>query len=294
MGALAVSWMRSHGPGALRRDFIDSWLAREPRFVVSDAFPGDALPAPASLALPLWEWGEEERKNVKNLRWLSRECFEAVQQGVKPTLKRAPGVSVEKSVLMRNSVSRSTEAAASHAGLFEVPRRQLSDPDACLAIYARTDDGGLDMLVQSLALLGQTGFGARASTGHGGFEILGDPEPCPELDDISDADGFLSLSTYQPAKPDPVEGCWRSFVKYGKMAPEFHHIDAVFKRPQVMLEAGACFRTGVFPRPFYGGAIETERLLSAGDREKLDRLGIRPVQAAFALAVPMVWKEEAP
>ncbi len=294
MGALAVSWMRSHGPEALRRDFIDPWLAREPRFVVSDAFPGDALPAPASLTLPLWEWGEEERKSVKKLRWLSHECFEAVQKGVKPTLKRAPGVSVENNVLMRNSVSRSTEAAATHDGLFEVPYRKLSDPDACLTLYARGDGGGLEMLVQSLALLGQTGFGARASTGHGGFDVLSGPEPCPELDDLPDADGFLSFSTYQPAKSDPVEGYWRSFVKYGKMAPEFHHIDAVFKRPQVMLEAGACFRTGVSPRPFYGGAIETERLLSDGDREKLDRLGVRPVQAAFALAVPMVWKGEMP
>ncbi len=81
------------------------------------------------------------------------------------------------------------------------------------------------------------------------------------------------------------------WVKYGKLAPEFHS-NAVFKRPQVMLEAGACFRTRCFPKPFYGSSISPERLLSENARESLEARGIRPVQAAFALAVPMIWRKE--
>ena len=177
-------------------------------------------------------------------------------------------------------------------GLFEVSYSKLNDPEAHLTIYARSDKEGLDIQVKSLELLGQTGFGARASTGYGGFEISSDPEPCPELNDVPGADGFVSLSTYQPAASDPIEGYWQNFIKYGKMTSEFHHINTVFKRPQVMLEAGACFLSGVSPKPFYGGVIDTERLLSDDDRQRLATRGVHPVQAAFALAVPMLWKEE--
>ena len=140
-------------------------------------------------------------------------------------------------------------------------------------------------------MLGWTGFGADASVGHGGFELDGDPKPCPELDHVSEADGFTSLSTFQPAATDPVEGFWRLFVKYGKLAPEFH-ASAVFKRPQVMLAAGACFHTKHPPKPFYGAPIGPERLFSKKARELLAVRGIHPVQAAFGLAVPMIWRKE--
>ena len=78
------------------------------------------------------------------------------------------------------------------------------------------------------------------------------------------------------------------FVKYGKLAPEFHGT-AVFKRPQVMLEAGSCFHTGGPPRPYYGGAIGPDRLFPPEDRRSLAALDVHPVQAAFGLAVPTRW-----
>ncbi len=298
LGALAVMWERSFGVDALKRDFLEPWLAGEPRFVISDAFPGDWLPAPASLPLPFWGWAPEDRKKVKKRRWLSESEFGAMQAGRKPAL--GDGGSAEPSPIrdgarMRNSVSRATGSANEVGGLFEVTYSHLADPRDGLTLYARAADAGsLDILTQALEMLGRVGYGARASTGHGGFELDGAPMPCPELDDVSGADGFVSLSTFQPAANDPTDGYWRSFVKYGKLAPEFHRGDdrATFKRPQVMLEAGACFRSEGAPKPFYGGAISAERLLSDSDRAALDAQGARPVQAAFALAVPMVWREE--
>ena len=86
-----------------------------------------------------------------------------------------------------------------------------------------------------------------------------------------------------------MEGYWRAFVKYGKLAPELH-ANAVFKRPQVMLEPGASFRTTGAPKPFYGGPIGSDRLLSPQARKSLDAVGVHPVQAAFALAVPIRWQ----
>ena len=71
---------------------------------------------------------------------------------------------------------------------------------------------------------------------------------------------FVVLSTFQPTVGDPVEGFWRAFVQYGKLAPELH-ANSVFKRQQVMLEPGASFRTDSAPRPFYGRPIRPDRLL---------------------------------
>ncbi len=293
LGALAVAWARSHGPEALRRDFLDRWEAGQPPFVVSDAFPGDSLPAPANLALPMWGWPREKFKEIKNLRWLSRSGFREAQLGQKPMLEDVPKVDIHNHVRMRNSISRNTNTTSGEGGeLFSVSYSDLNVPDASLTIYARAIEGDLDILTKALEMLGRAGYGARASTGHGGFNLEGGPEPCPELDDVPNASGFVSLSTFQPAASDPADGYWRSFVKYGKLAPEFHS-DAIHKRPQVMLEPGACFRTSGPPNPFYGSAIAPGRLLSDDGRERLAQRGVRPVQAAFALAVPMVWKSEA-
>ena len=286
LGAMACAWARSRGKDALRRDFLDPWLAGDPRFVVSDAFPGDSLPAPASL--PLWDWPADQRKAVKKHRWVTGGDFRRIQKGIRPNLE-PPGVSVRDRVRLRNSVSRASNSAGDGGELFEVPFSNLSSADGHLTIFARTSRDGMEILTEALELLGRTGYGADASVGHGAFEPSGEPTPCPDLDDVLDADGFISLSTFQPASTDPSDGFWRVFVKYGKLAPEFHG-SAVFKRPQVMLEAGACFHTRHGPKPFYGGAIGPERLLGDGARSALAAVDVHPVQAAFSLAVPMTWR----
>ena len=291
LGAMACVWARSRGEDALRSDFLDPWLAGEPPFVVSDAFPGNTLPAPAILPL-WWDWPPERRKEVKRVRWLSTDDFSRVQRRVKPHLD-APQVTVRDYVRLRNSVSRATDSAGERGELFEVPYSDLSasdDSEAHLTMFARTTVDGAAVLIEALQMLGRTGYGADASVGHGAFDVEPDLLPCPEFDDVAGADGFIALSTFQPAAGDPVEGFWRVFVKYGKFAPEVH-AHAVFKRPQVMLEPGACFRTGNAPKPFYGGPIAPDRLLSNAARESLAAAGVHPVQAAFALAVPIVWQD---
>ena len=290
LGALACAWARSHGPDALRRDLLDPWLAGAPPFVISDAFPGNTLPAPAVLPV-WWEWPPEQRKHVKHVRWLSDADFSRVQRGRAPRLE-TPRATVHDHVRLRNSVSRATNSAGERGELFEVPFSDLStscNAESHLTIFARTTGDGDTMLRDSLEMLGRTGYGADATVGHGAFEVDPDLTTCPELDDIPVADGFVALSTFQPVTHDPVEGFWRTFVKYGTLAPELH-AKAVFKRPQVMLEPGACFRTEGEPKPFYGGPIGPDRLLSPQARQSLAAVGVHPVQAAFALAVPIVWQ----
>lgn len=289
MGALASAWAKSRGVKALYRDFLDPWNERDPLFVISDAFPGDSLPAPACLPL-WWNWPEDERKNVKQAQWLSSDQFRQVQLGTqRPELSNSIPKPIRENVRLRNSISRATDTTGDGGELFEVPFSSLSDPSENLTIYARAKGNGLEILTEALTLLGQTGYGADASVGHGGFGLDGEPTECAELDDVPYSDGFVSLSTFQPAQDDPTDGLWKSFIKYGKMAPDFHRI-AIFKRPQVMLQPGACFRTDGGPKPFYGTPIGPDRLLVKHQADALAKSGVRPVQAAFALAVPIIWK----
>ena len=286
LGAVACSWARSHGAHALRRDLLDPWRGGEPPFVISDAFPGVAMPVPA--AVPLWwEWAPAERKAVKKQRWTTASGFRRIQRHERPELEDAPFL-IHDRVRLRNSISRATDTTAAGGELFEVPYSRLSDPDGHLAIYVRASGRGMDILLQALTMLGRTGYGADSSVGHGSFELDDSPLSCAELDDVPGADGFVSLSTYQPAASDPTDGFWRAFIKYGKLAPDFHD-KADFKRPQIMLEAGACFHTGGRPKPFYGGPIEADRLLDPASRIALAELDVHPLQAAFGLAVPLQW-----
>ena len=289
LGAMACAWARFRGLDALRRDFLDPWLAREPRFVISDAFPGDSMPTPSCLPI-WWSWPVDERKKVKKQQWMTEVDFCRIQEGIKPKLED-PSISIRDRVRLRNTISRVSNTTSPGGELFEVPFSNLSRFDGDLTLFARAANGGMRILMEALKMLGRTGYGADASVGHGGFELDGDPTPCPKMDSVPGSDGFISLSTFQPTTTDPTEGFWRLFVKYGKLAPEFH-ATAVFKRPQIMLRAGACFRTYRPPKPFYGGTIGPERLLSKGARKLLAVRGIHPVQAAFGLAVPMIWKEK--
>ena len=307
LGALACSWMRSRGQAALRNDLLEPWLAGQPPFVLSDAFPGDALPVPAGVPV-WWEWSPEQRKAIKKRRWTTLADFRRIQRQEKQTTLEETRIVIRDQVRLRNSISRATDTTGDGGTLFEVPYSHLSrqvvpgaptddfdiidTPDGHLAVYVRASSRGMDILLQALEMLGRTGYGADATTGHGGFERLDEVQSCPELSDVPGADGFISLSTYQPATGDPTDGFWRVFVKYGKLAPEFHDRGAIFKRPQVMLEAGACFRTAGPPKPFYGGPIAPDRLLSPPDQHSLAEIGVHPVQAAFGLAVPTRWPVE--
>jgi len=283
-------WARFRGRTALRRDFLDPWMDDTPQLVLSDAFPTGRMPTPAALPL-LWDWPDSDRKELKRCEWLPVDEFRALQNARQPDIafrKNGDRAPIKHHVRMRNSIPHAASGPDADAvQLFEVPYSTLTS-DRGLTVYARVSGNGLAVLVESLEMLGKAGFGADSSVGHGAFRCAGDPEPCPELDDVPDADGFVSLSTFQPAPGDPVDGFWSAFIKYGKMAPEFHG-STIFKRPQVMLRPGACFHTPGGPRAFYGAAIRPDDLLAEPDRESLAARDVQPMQATFALAVPMRW-----
>ena len=292
LGAMACGWARSRGQDALRRDFLEPWLAHEPPFVISDAFPGDSLPAPA--ALPLWwEWPAEERKNVKKYRWMTMSGFCRIQKGRKPNLED-PGISFRDHVRLRNTISRASNTTGAGGELFEVPYSNLNKPDGNLTVFARASSRGMRILEEALEMLGRTGYGADVSVGHGAFELNGTPTPCPELDNIPEA-GRLHIPLDFPGLRPRIRR-----MASGDSSLNTGNWLRSCTPPPCSNVRRSCSRAAlvsarkVIQKPFYGVPIGPERLLSKEcSRIALPARGIHPIQAAFGLAVPVIWQPEA-
>ncbi|HEX5482330.1 MAG TPA: hypothetical protein VFZ08_06860 [Terriglobia bacterium] len=299
MGAIAAVAARASGPEWLEAELLAPWRRNDPPFVLSDACPGDLLPAPA--LLPLFpRWPEAERKLVKKAAWLTPEQFDAVQKGGKPAMPQTAGgkfgfaatdAAMKSESRMRNTLDRLTDTTGNAGSLYPVTAIALESGFNYLSLYARVAVGKEAVLTNLLRLLADSGFGADVSTGFGHFGLAEGWEDASGLDRMEGANGWISLSTFQPAAGDPTEGYWQSFVKYGKLGPDFGIAD-VFKRPQWMLRPGACFRSKGLIREWYGRPIEAGDLLSAPALAELDSRGIHPIQPAYALAVPFVWPKE--
>jgi CRISPR-associated protein Csm4 len=285
---LAAQLAADRGADALRRELIDPWQLTTPAppFVLSDAFPGDFLPKPESLGFLITD--PAERKHLKDFHWLTRDQFAKVQRGQKPALGDPPHP-IAPFVRLRNVLDRTSGTTGGPGGaatLYATAAECLAAGLDYLTVYARVTEAGEALLSDLLELLSHRGFGADAGIGHGQFTVE-KPEAEEGLEPVEGAAGWISLSTFQPAPADPVAGYWRSFPKYGKLGPDVG-ADNVFKRPQWMVEPGACF-FAPSPKPWYGRAIPAADLLPDRTLRQLEPGGIRPVQPAFAVAVPATW-----
>ena len=110
-----------------------------------------------------------------------------------------------------------------------------------------------DLLNECLEYLLATGYGKDRSLGKGAitaFEITDSDLAVPD-----GANAFVSLSSaYMPQAGELDAGaCYQPYVKYGKLSGEFALQPYPFKRPLVMLRAGAVI-AGT-PERIYGGLV---------------------------------------
>lgn len=289
-GMLCWACARLRGGEALQEEILEPALNREPPFVLSDAFPGELLPVPEFVRLG--DWPENQRKIVRKARWLTLDIFHQVQTG--QTVQFANFVAndpVLTHTQTRNQIDRLTDTTGEGGRLFTLPehwlgdKREVKDGRAYLSVYLRAADGFETRLMALFGELAQTGFGADASVGKGQFDLASDLEPMPQLDQVTDPDGAISLSTFQPGENDPADGGWQAFTKFGKLGPDFG-LENVFKRPLLMLRPGAFFRT-TKAIPFLGRAIPGKDLLSSDVWQQLQTRNAPVAHLAFGLAVPI-------
>jgi len=277
-GALCWQIVRLNGAGALT-ELLAQFQSGEPPFLLSDAFPEGKLPCPLSLPLqPLPE------TRPKRPAWLDEEQFRNNTRKPGPLLAsaRSPVEPIVSAKRLHASIDRRSGTTTPNGALFEVEawriRSQDDPPAPYLNVFVRVKESpaSVERLFRSLSF---AGFGKKKSSGFGAFEVVGEPEPCPWLDEWEWANGFVSLSHFVPAHDDPTEGCWRVAVKYPKFSPGIP-VSHPFKGRLLMIRPGSVFRATSPVRPFYGTVLQN---LSAEFPEA--------VHYALAFAVPLRWSE---
>lgn len=259
--------------------FLDQYKKGNPAFVLSDGLPGDLLPAPAHLSLTEQKGNDfeafQEAKKLKKVSWLQPEVFESVRKGNMKIEAQMEPKTFRAFTTLHSSINRITGTTGDEGSLFELPE-YVSEQNE-ISIYLKIRDGWKGKVFSLFKDLSLTGYGKKKSIGKGAFEIVSDLEPFDNFNDFDGANAFMSLSNFVPAKHDPVDGFYKSLVKYGKLGGEYTFCGKPFKKPLMMLTAGSSFRFEGNIKPFYGRMIE----------------GISPsksevVHYGYAFAVPLV------
>lgn len=255
----SLCWIMAwrEGEDALRA-FLDEYKNRNPAFVLSDGMPGDFLPAPAHLSLAEKK-GEcfeayQKAKNLKKVSWLSPDVFDSVRNG-NLEIEPPEGIKTFRTfTTLHSSINRITGTTGEEGSLFELPEYAVEQNE--ISIYLKIRDGWEEKFFSLFKDLSLTGYGKKKSVGKGAFEIIGELEPFDKFNDFDGANAFMSLSNFVPAKDDPADGFYKTLVKYGKLGGEFTFCGKPFKKPLMMLTAGAVFKVSGAVKPFYGRMVE--------------------------------------
>jgi CRISPR-associated protein Csm4 len=265
---------------------IELYRSGTPPFILSDGFPGNWLPAPATLRT-LFEPSDSGGlnradystiKQAKKLEFLTQEQFRQFCCGKRFKLGADAAKPLVSSVTLHNQIDRiSNTTDGEGGGLFELPEQFVSD--GCISVYAHVAEGYEQDLQRLFELLAQGGYGKKRTTGKGAFTVTTfEPFNGFELPQGTTANGFVTLSHFVPAAADPIDGAWKVRVKYGKLGDEKTFCGNPFKKPLIMLQPGAVFRTAN-PKPWYGRLVEN---IAFTDPDV--------VQYGFAFAVPFVYR----
>lgn len=262
---------------------IDLYRNGKPPFILSDGFPGDWLPAPATLR-SLFEPTESKGlnrddysmiKQAKKQEFLSQGQFQQFCSGKRFELSSVVVKPLISKVTLHNQINRINNTTGEGGGLFEHTEQFVSD--GIISIYAHVLKGYEADLQRLFAFLAQGGFGKKRTTGKGTFSITAfEPFRGFELPERITATGFVTLSHFVPAATDPTDGAWKVRVKYGKLGDEKTFCGNPFKKPLIMLQPGAVFRTEQ-PKQWYGRLVEKTAFADAD-----------VVQYGYGFAVPVV------
>lgn len=229
--------------------FLEPFRDGEPPFVISDGFLAGHLPKPLSA-----EFGIDdpfERKEIKRIEFLAEEDFHRVRSGEKFKLLPAD-ISIKIISVPHNTVSRLTNTTLDEGGVYSLEETFIPEIDIYLKVI---NDEWKNLVIELFKELSKAGYGRKKSIGKGKFsvgEIKG-----YNFDDVKDANGFVTLSSFCPNENDPTEGLYKTFIKCGKLGEEFTYCGNPFKKPLIMIKTGSVFTTNGQSKPFYGRMIES-------------------------------------
>ncbi len=243
-----LCWAVAHREGDKSlKDFLEPFIRGNPPFVISDGFPDQLLPKPFSIDFIIDK--PEEKKEWKRIELINFDDFNSIREG-----KKCSGFGVTDPLKIHsvphNIVNRLTNTTLSEGGVYSL--KEIIIPEISIYLKAVSDEWKT-RVVQLLKEVSKSGFGRKKSIGKGQFLI----EEVVDFDfpQITNPDGFVALSNFCPDQNDPVEGLYKTFIKYGKLGEEFTFCGNPFKRPLLMIKTGSVFKTGSRPKEFYGRIV---------------------------------------
>lgn len=242
--------------------FLQQYLDGDPPFILSDGFPTDFMPAPAHLPL-IFNDAETydkygEYKHLKGLAFLNTHDFQEIRQGHNCLPGKSNFKPFQPVTTLHNTISRITGTTGEEGSLYEIEEWTMNKEelrDDLLSIYLRIKDGWEDKAFNLFKELSHVGYGKKKSIGKGSFEIVGELERFAGFDDFNDSNGFIMLNNFAPAASDPIDGYYKTTVKYGKLGGEYTFCGNPFKKPLVMISAGSVFKTDDEIKDYYGRMV---------------------------------------
>ena len=266
-GAFCWSYRYSYGEEALTK-LLDEMKKGRPSVIFSNAFPKGALPLPLGIRDTLADFekieNKEERrkayqnhKKIKSAKYVTKEWFEKICKGDYAGFTTGlVDDGVQEATVMHNMVSRDAGIVKKNeddqgGNLYEEDEFFMeTGREYVVYIDSSLEEETLKQVVQLMFLLG---IGKNKSIGKGAFEILEWHQE--DKLTVENANAFVALSNFVPAKHDPVEGQYKIITKYGKLDREYASSDHPFKKPILFLQAGAVFREENV-REYYGRCVE--------------------------------------
>lgn len=256
-GHLCWALVRRRGEVVLG-EFLNAYRRGEPPLVLSDGFPEGWLPRPLLPPPPAPAGGIAKAAAIAAARHgkaaasslVPVASFERLRRGepVEPELDAASRPAERRVTVFRNQIDRLTSTAGGGgAELYAVEELHTG----AVEVYVRAANGAIDLLRELLAGLAVEGYGKRRVVGYGAIADW-KLEPFDGFEPVPRANAFVSLSRFVPAADDPVDGMWRTTVKFGKVGGE---TATPFKRPLVALTVGSWFHAPGGVREWYGRLV---------------------------------------
>ncbi len=264
------------GPAAVE-ELLEEYRLGSPPFLVSNGFPGDYLPRPLCPPTTLAQ-GDSSLANRREVARAGKEAAREEHLTLDEFNRALRGELVVPSrkesgtgrAVLKNQISRATGTTGGEGQLYEFDETYWPE----VSVYVRAAPDRVGQARELFGWLAELGYGKRRSTGYGEVESF-TWEGFTGIAEPAEANGFVSLSNFAPARGDPTDGYWRTLVKYGKLGEEYATAGNPFKRPVVMLAAGSCLYSAA-ARFHYG------RLVAGVSDEHPD-----VVQYGLALPVPV-------
>ncbi len=220
---------------------LDGYCDNSPFVVVSDAFPKDCLPMPTMpLHLRTQQDAGEQVKKLKKRQWVSVCTTEGpVNQWLDQPEPKYTTAEPTSFRVMHNSLNRLTHSTGDGFDPFTL-HKYLYPKGAELDVYCVVDDELLpvETLVELVKRIGLIGYGKKANTGHGKFDV--NEVQVLESFGAQNANAYLTLAKARV----PSEG-WHSDRSFYSITTQFGRHGAAlvhqqpFKNPVLMMETGA-------------------------------------------------------